>query len=87
MSRTWAYLTVEEHKQFVEKAERLGMTEGELNQKLIRLFLNTQSENLQQGNCLNCTFYQLATSQLFRVAQSVADFFTVPIIQPKPKNR
>ncbi|MFA5365383.1 MAG: hypothetical protein WC325_09420 [Candidatus Bathyarchaeia archaeon] len=77
MSRIWAYLTITEREQFKHKAESMNMTEGELMQKLARLYLNTQGAPTTQINCLNCQYYQLATSQLMKVWKGVNDFFLI----------
>jgi hypothetical protein len=85
MSRTWAYLTGEEHKQYVQKAETLGISEGELTQRLIHLYLNTPNNTLHPHDCLNCQYYQLATSQLMATLKKFADFFIV--VQPEKRKK
>lgn len=61
MSRTWVYLKQEEYDKFKQKAANLDMTENELTQLLIRLFLNTPKES-KPNQCLNCQYYSIATS-------------------------
>ncbi|MGD0071420.1 MAG: hypothetical protein ABSB71_08090 [Candidatus Bathyarchaeia archaeon] len=84
MSRTWAYLTPTEHEKYIRKAESLNISEGELTQRLIHLYLNTQTNTMHPTACLNCQYYQVATSNLIQALKKFSDFFIV--IQPeKPK--
>lgn len=75
MSRTWAYLTIPEHQLYTEKAESLGITEGELTQKLIQIYLKTQNNTLKPNNCLNCQFYQIATSDIMKRLEKLNNLF------------
>jgi hypothetical protein len=80
MSRTWAFLTQQQHNKYIEKAESLNMTEGELTRRLILLYLNSDTD---RPNCLTCPYYQVATSQLMKIAKTVNDFFL--IVPPEKK--
>jgi hypothetical protein len=83
--KTWAYLTPQEYEQYKHKAESLNMTEGELTQRLIHLYLNTQNNILSPQACLNCSYYQIATSNLMKALKQVSDFFIV--VQPEQKRK
>jgi hypothetical protein len=74
MSRTWAYLTKPEHKEYIKKAESLGISEGELTQKLIKMYLHTK-ENHDKPNCLECNYYQIATSGVMERLQKLNKLF------------
>jgi hypothetical protein len=65
MSRTWVYLKPEESKQFKIIAEKLGLSESELTQKLIRMFLSLPKES-NPNTCINCQYYQIASSQVIQ---------------------
>jgi hypothetical protein len=79
------YLSAKEQTLYKEKADTLCMTEGELTQHLIHLFLNTPTNTSQSNNCLSCNYYHLATSQLITTLKQVADFFIV--VQPQQKKK
>jgi hypothetical protein len=81
MSRTWAYLSTSESQLYRDKAESLGISEGELTQKLIQLFLNTHNNSLQPDSCLQCQYYQIATSNVMKVLASANSFFS--LVQPE----
>lgn len=74
-ARTWAYLSNDEHHRYLEKAENLGISEGELTQKLIQLYLNTGSNTLQPENCLGCRYYQIATSNVIQFLMKAQEQF------------
>lgn len=80
MSRTWAYLDTTTHQKFREKAAQLNMTEGELTQRLILLYMNSETA---KKDCLTCPYYQAATSQVMKALKAVNDFFL--IIPPEQK--
>jgi hypothetical protein len=65
MSRTWVYLRPQEAKQFSDKARKLGMSESELTQMLIRMFLSTPKET-NPNTCIKCQYYQIASSQVIQ---------------------
>lgn len=76
MSRTWVYLKQEEYNKFKLKAESLNMTENELTQFLIRLFLRTP-ENSQPNLCVNCQYYQIATSNVIQAFMKLNEALTL----------
>ena len=85
MTQTWAYLKPEEYKQYKQRAETLGMTEGELTQYLIRLFLNIPEGSYQPTNCINCQYYRVATSTARQALMKINEAFTLVI--PEYKRR
>lgn len=76
MSRTWVYLKLEEYKDYKQKAEALNMSESELTQLLIRLFLHTP-ENSNANHCLNCQYYHIATSNAIQLLMKVNEAFSL----------
>lgn len=87
MSRTWVYLKQEESKQFSEIAEKMGLSESELTQKLIRMFLSTPKES-NPNNCINCQYYQIASSQVIQAFMKLNEALSLvtPIYLKKPSS-
>ena len=80
MSRTWVYLKLDEYNAFKLKAESMDMTENELTQLLIRLFLRTP-ENTNPNQCVKCQYYHIATSSAINLLMKVNEAFT--LIEPE----
>lgn len=76
MSRTWVYLKPEEYRQFKTKAESLDMTESELTQFLIRLFLHTPQDS-KPNQCINCQYYLIATSGAIQAFMKLNEALTL----------
>lgn len=76
MSRTWVYLKPEEYNQFKLKAESMDMTENELTQKLIRMFLSTPKTS-NPNTCLNCQYYHIATSTVIQAFMKLNEALTL----------
>ena len=58
------------------------MSEGELTQKLIKLYLNLEI-NTNQSNCIQCRYYQMATSKLMGAAEALSRIFS--FVEPEWK--
>jgi hypothetical protein len=76
MSRTWVYLKQEEYNMFKLKAESLNMTENELTQFLIRLFLHTPTDS-KPNVCVNCQYYLIATSGAIQALMKLNEAFSL----------
>lgn len=85
MARTWTYLTEEESKLFKQKAENMNMSEYELSQKLIRMFLNVPIKS-NPNICIDCQYYQVATNEAMQFLRKANDFLSV-ITPSYVKNR
>jgi hypothetical protein len=75
MSRTWAYLSTAESQLYHDKAESLGISEGELTQKLIQLYLHTTENQIQPKDCLHCNYFQVATSDVMKRLEKLNNIF------------
>ena len=84
MSRTWVYLKLDEYNAFKLKAESMNMTESELTQLLIRLFLRTP-ENSNPNQCIQCQYYHIATSTAIKALMKINEAFT--LIEPEYKRK
>ena len=76
MSRTWVYLKQEEYNQFKQKAESMNMTENELTQLLIRLFLHTPADS-HPNVCVTCQYYHIATSSVIQAFMKLNEAFSL----------
>lgn len=83
--QTWAYLKPNEYREYKEKAEALGMTEGELTQWLIRMFLNIPEESYQPNVCIKCQYYQIATSNVIQAFMKLNE--ALSIVRPTYQKR
>ena len=81
-NRVWAYLPIQQKILFNQKAKNMGMSEGELTQKLIKLYLNLET-NTNQTNCIQCRYYQMATSKLMGAAEALSRIFS--FVEPEWK--
>jgi len=82
MSKTYAYLPLQQKILYAQKAKDMGMSEGELTQKLIKLYLNLET-NTNQANCIQCRYYQMATSKLMGAAEALSRIFS--FVEPEWK--
>ena len=82
MSKTYAYLPLQQKILYAQKAKDMGMSEGELTQKLIKLYLNLEI-NTNQSNCIQCRYYQMATSKLMGAAEALSRIFS--FVEPEWK--
>ena len=80
--QTWAYLNKQEGTDYKKKAEELGLTEGELTQHLIRIFLNIEQNNYSP-NCVNCLYYQIVNTKAIQSLMKVNEFLS--LIPPEYK--
>jgi len=85
MSKTYAYLPLQQKILYAQKAKDMGMSEGELTQKLIKLYLNLETNTNQsnQTNCIQCRYYQMATSKLMGAAEALSRIFS--FVEPEWK--
>ena len=81
MSRTWAYLDTTTHQKYTDKAKSLGISEGDLTQRLIHIFMTTPIGETQLKTCLNCPYYQVATSHAMQALKKLNEALT--LIQPQ----
>lgn len=75
--QVWGYLKPNEYKDYKQKAEALSMTEGELTQYLIRMFLSIPEGSYQPSNCINCQYYRIATSQVIQTFMKLNEALTL----------
>jgi hypothetical protein len=82
--RTWVYLTQDLDKQFTQKAANMGMSESELIQLLIRMFLSTPS-NSNPNECVHCQYYHIASSNVIQVFMKLNE--ALSLVQPEYKRK
>lgn len=82
--RVWAYLEKSDQELFHKKAQDLGMTDGELDKKLILMFLHT-SPNGVENECLKCQYYHIASSAVIQAFMKLNEALT--LVTPEYKRK
>ena len=66
-NQIWAYLKKPEMAEFTKRAAAMNMSEGELNQLLIRMFLTIPEGSYQPNVCVKCQYYQIGSSNVIQM--------------------